>query len=78
MTVFAIAAAVLMFLGAGALAIRQVLLAKALWVLAALFVIALTVNGIQARNIVAIFAAVAILGAIGVILFVIPNKGERS
>ncbi len=78
MTVFAIAAAVLMFLGAGALAIRQVLLAKALWVLAALFVIALTVNGIQARNIVAIFAAVAILGAIGVILFVIPNKSERS
>jgi hypothetical protein len=78
MTVFAVAAAVLMFLGAGALAIRQVLLAKALWVLAGLFVIALTVNGIQARNIVAIFAAVAILGAIGVILFVIPNKSERS
>lgn len=78
MTVFAVAAAVLMFLGAGALAIRQVLLAKALWVLAALFVIALTVNGIQARNIVAIFAAVVILGAIGVILFVIPNKSERS
>ncbi|WP_283841849.1 hypothetical protein [Rhodococcus qingshengii] len=40
--------------------------------------IALAVNGIQARNIIAICAAVVILGAIAVILFVIPNKSERS
>lgn len=78
MTVFAVAAAVLIFLGAGALALRRVLLAKLLWVLAAVSVIALTVNGIQARNISAIFAAVVILGAIAVIVFVIPNKSQRS
>ena len=51
---------------------------KLLWVLAAVSVIGLAVNGIQARNIIAIFAAVVILGAIAVILFVIPNKSERS
>lgn len=78
MNVFAVAATVLLFLGAGALALRQVLLAKLLWVLAAVSVIALAVNGIQARNIIVICAAVVILGAIGVILFVIPNKSERS
>ena len=78
MTVFAVAAAVLLFLGAGALALRQVLLAKLLWVLSAVSVIALAVNGIQARNISVIFAAVVILGAIAVILFVIPNKSQQS
>lgn len=78
MNVFAVAATVLLFLGAGALALRQVLLAKLLWVLAAASVIGLAVNGIQARNIAVIFAAVIILGAIAVILFVVPNKSERS
>ncbi|MDV8004552.1 hypothetical protein [Rhodococcus sp. IEGM 1318] len=78
MNVFAVAPTVLLFLGAGALALRQVLLAKFLWVLAAVSVIGLAVNGIQARNIIVIFAAVVILGAIAVILFVIPNKSERS
>ncbi|BAE46322.1 MULTISPECIES: hypothetical protein [Rhodococcus] len=78
MPISTVAATVLLFLGAGALALRQVLLAKLLWVLAAVAVIALAVNGIQARNIIAICAAVVILGAIAVILFVIPNKSERS
>lgn len=78
MNVFAVAATVLLFLGAGALALHQVLLAKLLWVLAAMSVIGLAVNGIQARNIIVICAAVVILGAIAVILFVIPNKSERS
>ncbi|MEA1797315.1 MULTISPECIES: hypothetical protein [Rhodococcus] len=60
------------------MALRQVLLAKLLWVLAAVSVIGLAVNGIQARNIIVIFAAVVILGAIAVILFVIPNKSQQS
>lgn len=78
MNLFAIAATVLLFLGAGALALRQVLLAKLLWVLAAASVLGLAVNGIQARNIAVIFAAVVIIVVIGVILFVIPNKSELS
>ncbi|MCJ0907097.1 hypothetical protein [Rhodococcus sp. ARC_M6] len=71
-------AAVALIIGASTVRRRHISIAKLLWVLAAAALIILAVNGFRDRNAVDALVAIFMVAIIGALLWLTPNKIERT